>query len=58
MCGVPGSNPKLNKQSNERVKLMIGSGSQSTASCVDFSNDSATDDSEWAKLWDIQDQKN
>ena len=36
---------------------MINGGSQSTACCVNFAKDYATDDSERAKLWDIQDQK-
>ena len=36
---------------------MIDSGSQSTACSVDFSKGNATDDTERAKLWDIQDQK-
>ena len=36
---------------------MIDSGSQSTACCVEFAKDYAIDDSERAKLWDIQDQK-
>ena len=36
---------------------MVGSGSQSTACRVDFAKDYATDDSERAKLWDIQDLK-
>ena len=37
--------------------LMIDSGSQSTACSVDFAKGYATDDTERAKLWDIQDQK-
>ena len=57
MCGVAGSNPNLKQQNNEKVKLMTNSGSQSTACCVDFTKDYATDDSERATLWDIQDQK-
>ena len=36
---------------------MIDSGSQSTACSVDFAKGYATDDTERAKLWDIQDQK-
>ena len=36
---------------------MIDSGSQSTACSVDFSKGYATDDTERAQLWDIQDQK-
>ena len=39
------------------MKLMIDSGSQSTACSVDFAKGYATDDTERAKLWDIQDQK-
>ena len=31
VCGVAGSNPSLNQQSQEKVKLMVDSGSQSTA---------------------------
>ena len=57
MCGVAGSNPSLNQQSKDKVKLMIDSGSQSTACSVDFAKGYATDDTERAKLWDIQDQK-
>ena len=57
MCGVAGSSPSLNQQSNDKVKLMIDSGSQSTACSVDFAKGYATDDTERAKLWDIQDQK-
>ena len=55
--GVAGSNPSLNQQSKDKVKLMIDSGSQSTACSVDFAKGYATDDTERAKLWDIQDQK-
>ena len=51
------SSPNPKHLSNEKVKLMIDSGSQSTDCCVDFAKDYATDDSERAKLWDIQDQK-
>ena len=36
---------------------MIDSGSQSTACSVDFAKGYATDDTERAKLWDVQDQK-
>ena len=57
VCGVAGSSPSLNQQSNDKVKLMIDSGSQSTACSVDFAKGYATDDTERAKLWDIQDQK-
>ena len=57
MCGVAGSSPSLNQQSKDKVKLMIDSGSQSTACSVDFAKSYATDDTERAKLWDIQDQK-
>ena len=57
MCGVAGSSPSLNQQSKDKVKLMIDSGSQSTACSVDFAKGYATDDTERAKLWDIQDQK-
>ena len=57
VCGVAGSNPSLNQQSKDKVKLMIDSGSQSTACSVDFAKGYATDDTERAKLWDIQDQK-
>ena len=49
--------PSLNQQSNDKVKLMIDSGSQSAACSVDFAKGYATDDTERAKLWDIQDQK-
>ena len=56
-CGVAGSSPSLNQQSKDKVKLMIDSGSQSTACSVDFAKGYATDDTERAKLWDIQDQK-
>ena len=52
-----GSSPGLNQQSNDKVKLMIDSGSQSTACSVDFAKGYATDDTGRAKLWDIQDQK-
>ena len=57
MCGVAGSSPSLNQQSKDKVKLMIDSGSQSTPCSVDFAKGYATDDTERAKLWDIQDQK-
>ena len=57
MCGVAGSSPSLNHQSNDKVKLMIDSGSQSTACSVDFAKGYATYDTERAKLWDIQDQR-
>ena len=57
VCGVAGSNPSLNQQSKDKVKLMIDSGSHSTACSVDFAKGYATDDTERAKLWDIQDQK-
>ena len=57
VCGVVGTSPNLNQQSSDKVKLMIDSGSQSTACSVDFEKDYATDDTERAKLWDIQDQK-
>ena len=53
VCGVTGSSPSLNQQSNDKVKLMIDSGSQSTACSVDF----ATDDTERAKLWDFRIRK-
>ena len=56
VCGVAGSNPSLNQQSKDKVKLMIDSGSQSTACSVDFAKGYATDDTERAKLWDSQDQ--
>ena len=56
VCGVAGSSPNLNQQSKDKVKLMIDSGSQSTACSVDFAKGYATDDTERAKLWDIQDQ--
>ena len=56
-CGVAGSSPNLKQQNNENVKLTIDSGSQSTACCVDFAKDHATDDSERPKLREIQDQK-
>ena len=46
-----------NQQSKDKIKLMIDSGSQSTACSVDFAKGYATDDTERAKLWDIQDQK-
>ena len=55
VCGVAGSNPSLNQQSKDKVKLMIDSGSQSAS--VDFAKGYATDDTERAKLWDIQDVK-
>ena len=57
VCGVVGSSPNLKQQNNEKVKLTIDSGSQSTACCVDFAKDYATDDSARAKLWDTQDPK-
>ena len=57
VCGVAGSNPNPKQQNNEKVKLMIDCGSQSTACCVNFPKNDATDDSERAKLWDIQDLK-
>ena len=57
VCGVACSSPSLNQQSNNKVKLMIDSGSQSTACSVDFAKGFATDDTERAKVWDIQDQK-
>ena len=57
VCGVAGSNPSLNQQSKDKVKLMINSGSQRTACSVDFAKGYATDDTERAKLWDTQDQK-
>ena len=56
VCGVAGSNPSLNQQSKDKVKLMIDSGSQSTACSMDFAKGYATVDTERAKLWDIQDQ--
>ena len=49
VCGVAGSNPSLNQQSQDKVKLMIDSGSQSTACSVDFAKGYATDDTERAK---------
>ena len=49
VCEVAGSSPNLKQQNNEKLKLMIDCGSQSTACCVDFSKDYATDDSERAK---------
>ena len=57
VCGVAGSSPNLNQQSKDKVKLMIDSGSQSTACSVDFAKGYATDDTERARLWDIQYQK-
>ena len=36
VCGVAGSNPNPQQQNNEKVKVMIGSGSQSTAFGVNF----------------------
>ena len=57
LCGVAGSSPSLNQQSKDKVKLMIDSGSQSTACSVDFAKGKVTDDTERATLWDIQDQK-
>ena len=57
VCGVAGSSPSLNQQSEVKVKLMIDSGSQSTACSVDFAKGYATDNTERANLWDIQDQK-
>ena len=57
VCRIAGSSPSLNQQSKDKVKLMIDSGSQSTACSVDFAKGYATDDTERAKLWDIQDQK-
>ena len=42
VCGVAGSNPSLNQQSKDKVKLMIDSGSQSTACSVDFAKGHAT----------------
>ena len=57
VCGIAGSNPSLNQQSKDKVKLMIDSGSQSTACNVDFAKGYATDVTERAELWDIQDQK-
>ena len=58
VCGVAGSNPNPKQQKNvDKVKLMIDCGSQSTASGVNFAKAYETDDSERAKLWDIQDQK-
>ena len=53
VCGVAGSSPSLNQQSKDKVKLMIDSGSQSTACSVDFAKGYATDDTERAKLWDM-----
>ena len=53
VCGVAGSNPSLNQQSKDKVKLMIDSCSQSTACGVDL----AKGYTERAKLWDIQGQK-
>ena len=50
VCGAAASNPSLKQQNNEKVKLMIDGGSQSTACSVVFSKDYATDDSERAKL--------
>ena len=47
----------LNQQSDDKVKLMIDSGSKSTACSVDFAKGDATDETERAKLWGIQDQK-
>ena len=57
VCGVAGSSPCLNQQSNDKGKLMIDSGSQSAACSVDFAKGYATDDTERANLWDIQDHK-
>ena len=57
VCGIAGSSPSLNQQSNDKVKLMIDSGSQSTACNVGFAKGYATDDTERAKLWDTQDKK-
>ena len=56
VCRVAGSNPNPKQQNNEQVKLNIDSGSQSTACGVNKAKDCPTDDSERAKLWDIQDQ--
>ena len=56
-CGVASSSPNLKQQNSQKVQLMIDSGSQSTACCVEFAKDYATDDSERAKLLDIQEQK-
>ena len=39
------------------MKLMIDSGSKSTACSVDFSKGYATDETERANLWDIQDHQ-
>jgi hypothetical protein len=44
-------------ESKQVHKLMIDSGSQSTACRPDFAPEYAIDDSEKAKLWDIQDQQ-
>ena len=57
VCGVAGSNPNPKQQNNEKVKLLIDNGSQSTACSVNCPKNDATDDSEKAQLWDIQDQK-
>ena len=57
VCGVAGSSPSLNQQSNDKVKLMIDSGSQSTASSVDSAKGYATDDTEKAKLWTFRIRK-
>ena len=56
--GVAGSNPNPKQQHNEKVKLMIDGGLQSTACGVNFAKDYEMDDSERAKLWDIQDIAN
>ena len=56
-CGVAGSSPSLNQQSKDKVKLMIDSGSQSTACSVDSAKGYATHDTEGAKLWDIRIKK-
>ena len=53
VCGVIGS---CLQQQEEKVKLVIDSGSQGTACGVQFAKDYETDDSERAKLWDLPDQ--
>ena len=55
MCRDIDSGPK--QRCNEKVKLMIDSGSQRTACGVQFAKNYETDDSERAKLWDIQGQQ-
>ena len=51
VCGVAGSSPSLNQQCNDKVKMMIDSGSQSTACSVDFAKGYATGDFENRSTW-------